>query len=528
VSNVELVVALFTVVVALALAARRLATPLPIVLAVAGTALGVAIGLTPGTRERAIPPDAVLPVFLPPLLLAASYRVPLGAFRASLRPITLLAVGLVLVTMGAVAAVAHAVVPGIRWAAALVLGAIVAPPDPVAASAVGRRLGLENRLVTILEGEGLVNDATALVAYQVALAAAVTGHFSWGRMVMDVGLAAPLGVGVGLAIGWLTAQVRRRLDDAVLETAVSLLVPYIAYLAAERIHGSAVLAVVALGFYLRVRAGEIGAPATRLTSRTVWITADFAAGGMVFALVGVELGRAAAAQLTPTLLVDAALVAATAVAVRMAWMFAVPLAVRAVSHAPRPHFSWRTLTVLGWAGMRGVVSLALALVVPATTASGAPFPARDAVVMISLAVVFATLIGQGLTLAPLIRLLRVGDPHAPARQEHEARQMALRAGLRALHRTCAAERLDAAERQRIERSLLREMGVGRDPDTGLGPHDAAAIRAVRAALDAERRMVLRLRDGGRLDDERAARLEAEIDVDEMSLCGASGQLLGAG
>jgi NhaP-type Na+/H+ or K+/H+ antiporter len=200
--------------------------------------------------------------------------------------------------------------------------------------------------------------------------------------------------------------------------------------------------------------------------------------------------------------------------------------VRVVRRRRRPDYSFGELTVLGWAGMRGVVSLALALVVPARTAAGEPFAARDSVVVISLVVVFATLIGQGFTLAPLIHRLGVGKPDAPARHEHATRRLALRASRRRLDRLVAAGALAPGERDRIEGRLRGESGIGRAAEAADTPPDAAFIRAMRAALDAQRQIVLRLRDGGRLDDERAARLEAEIDVDEMSLCGASGELLG--
>jgi monovalent cation/hydrogen antiporter len=523
-SPVEVVVLLSTFVVVLAVAARRLTTPLPLVLALGGAVFGALTNFLPGLPARVLPPDLVLPVFLPPLLLAAAYRVPLGAFRARLRPITLLAVGLVLATMAAVAVVAHALLPGVGWPAAFVLGAVVAPPDPVAATQVGRRLGLESRLVTILEGEGMVNDATALGAYQIAVAAAVTGSFSWTHALLEVAVSAPFGVLVGLAVGWVTAAVRRRLDEAVLETAVSLLVPYVAWLVAERVGTSAVLAVVTLGFYLRLRAGEIGGPATRLTSRVVWSTADFAASGMVFALVGLELGRVAAAGVPRDVLADAAVVAVAVVALRLAWMYTVPLLARVFVGRARAAYSFRELTVLGWAGMRGVVSLALALVIPYRTAAGEPFPARTALVVISMAVVFATLIGQGLTLSPLIRRLGIGNAGAGERQERAARKLALRAA-----RACLAQQAGAlprAELERITGDLVRYVGVGRDPRTGEGPPHAGAVDALRAALGAERSVVLRLREDGRLDDELAARLEAEIDVDEMALSGSSAEMLG--
>lgn len=523
--KVEVVVASFALVVALALAARRISTPLPVVLALAGLGLGALSRVVPAIPVELVSPGQVLPLFLPPLLLAASYRVPLGAFRASLRPITLLAVGLVLASMGACAAVVHALIPGIPWAAAFVLGAVVAPPDPVAATQVGSKLGLNTRLVTILEGEGLVNDATALAAYQIAVSAAVTGRFSLGHAVVEVVVTACVGVAVGLAVAWCTTALQRRVDEAVLETAVSLLAPYAAYLLAERVHGSAVLAVVTLGFVLRLKVGEVAAPATRLTSRAVWNAAEFAAMGMVFVLVGLQIGRIATAELPAGVITAAVLVTLTAVLVRIAWMFAVPALVRLFAGRAAADYQPRELAVLGWAGMRGVVSLALALVIPVRTANGDPFPARTALVVIALAVVFATLVGQGLTLAPLIRRLRVGQAAAARRHETAARRLALRAARACLGRLEATGTIRPDARTRMMEELSHEMGVGRDQGAG-STRDSARVRAIRDALRAQREVVLRLRDDGRLEEGTASRLEAELDVDEMALCGSSAEMMG--
>ncbi|HEU4697812.1 MAG TPA: cation:proton antiporter [Gemmatimonadales bacterium] len=527
--SLELVVALAAAVVAMDLLARRVATPRPVVLAAGGLLLGLLWSVVP-LPGFTIEPDLVLALLLPPLLAAGAFRVPLGAFRASLGAITLLAVGLVLATMVAVAAVAHAVVPGLAWSAALVLGAIVAPPDAVAATTVAARMGLRNRLVTILEGEGLVNDATALVAYELAVVALVTGHVSGTAVALAAVRDAPLGVLVGLVVGWLTAAIRRRVDDPMIETAVSLLVPYVAYLAALRVGGSGILAVVAFGFYIRRRATEIGAPATRLVSRTVWSAVDFVTGGLVFVLVGIELGRVVARGLRPALVGETALVAATAIAVRLVWMYVVPQATRLLPGTrdhPRP--SWGELTVLGWAGMRGVVSLALAIALPGATAAGTPFAARGDVVVLALGVVLATLLGQGLTLAPLIRLLGVGDPGAAAREEHAARLAAVAAGRARLAQLAAERAVSDADRAALLLRLGEDLGLaagdGRARAAAL-PGGEDGIRLLAAALAAERAVVLRRRDAGRLDERSATRLEAALDLDEIALRGAAGELTG--
>jgi monovalent cation/hydrogen antiporter len=526
VTSLELAIALATAAVALDLLARRLATPRPVVLAAGGLVLGLFWARIPDLPAFAIPPYLVLGLVLPPLLAAAAFRVPLGAFRASLRPITLLAVGLVLVTMTGVAAVAHSVIPGLPWAAAFVLGAAVAPPDPVAATAVAGRVGLSNRLVTILAGEGLVNDATALVAYQVAVAAVLTGGFSWGHTAVEMVRSAPLGILVGLGVGLVTAAVRRRVNDTMVETAVSLLVPYVAYVVADRVGGSSVLAVVALGFFLRRRATELGAPATRLVNRVVWQAVDFLMAGLVFVLVGIELGRVAT-QVSPGILLHALAVVAATIIIRLLWMYSVPYATRLVTSSDRPGPPASELTVLGWSGMRGVVTLALALAIPLRTASGAPFPARNELVAIALAVVLVTLLGQGLTLAPLIKRLGMADPDAPAREERAARAAAERAGRERIERLEAEGAITADQRARLLDVLALEMGTpGRQGRLAARLESNQESRSLLLALADARRAILRLWDDGDLNDESAARLEAELDLSEVSLRGTAGEIVG--
>ncbi|HUR94119.1 MAG TPA: Na+/H+ antiporter [Gemmatimonadales bacterium] len=527
-SALELFIALAAVAVALDFLARKLATPRPVVLAAGGLLLGIALRGVPGLPALQVDPQTSLDIVLPPLLAVAAFRVPLGAFRASLRPITLLAVGLVLATMAGVAAVAHAIVPGVTWAAGWVLGAVVAPPDPVAATTVGRGLGLPNRLVTILEGEGLVNDAGALVTYQLAVAAVVTGVFSWQHAGLEVVRSVPVGVLTGLAVGWATAFIRRRVDDVMIETAVSLLLPYVAYLLAERLGGSAVLSVVAFGFFIRRRATEIGTPATRLVSRTVWQAIDFVTGGLVFILVGLELGRVVAAGLSGPLIAQAAVVSAAAIAIRLGWTYFVPHVVRMVTREPRESMlTMAELTVLGWSGMRGVVSLALALAIPMQTAAGEPFPARHALVTIALVVVLATLLGQGLTLAPLVRALGLADPDASKRQEHEARTAAVEAGRACIDRRAADRELAPDVHGRLVERLGQDVGLtaanGDGREAALpGGHEV--VEVLLEALECERAAILRLRDDGRLNEESAASLEAELDLDELTLRGDAGQL----
>ena len=520
-AGVELVVSLVAAEVALAMLAERLATPRPVVLALGGLLLGLVWHAVPGMPDAQVVPDQVLTIFLPPVLAWAAFNLPLGAFRANLRAIVALAVVLVFVTMALVAAVTRALDPAIPWAAALALGAIVAPPDPVAATSVGGQLGLRDRVVTILEGEGLANDAVAIVAYELAVAAAVSGTFSWAHVGVELLRTAPLGVAMGLGVGWASAAVRRRIDDPVLETTISLVVPYVAYVAADWAGGSAVLSVVTLGFLLRRRVLGIGNPPTRLASRTVWRTLNFIVTGLVFLLIGIELGRTSAWVLAPGVLWRGALVSAVVVLVRLAWMHVVPRLVHAVAGASEPdadRTSGAELTVLGWAGMRGVVSLALALALPARTASGAPFPGRAQLVLLSFIVIFVTLVGQGLTLAPLIRWLGAGDPARAAREEAAARRLAVSAAQRRLAELPDARALHPDVRAHVSERVARDIGLARDTDADADAAERGRVRRLLGqAIDAERDVVLALRDAGRLDDDTAQRLETDLDVEQVRL-----------
>jgi CPA1 family monovalent cation:H+ antiporter len=520
VTGLGLIVGLLIIAIALAFLAQRLDTPRPIVLAVGGLVLGIIWHLIPNTPVLHLAPDLVLALFLPPVLAWASFTVPLGAFRANLHWIILFAVGLVAVTMVVVAVVAHALGPAMPLAAALALGALVAPPDPVAATSVGGELGLRNRLVTVLDGEGLVNDATSIVLYNLAIAAVVTGHFSWWHGLLELVRTIPIGVAVGLAVGWATAAVRRRVDDAVLETTLSLIVPFLAYLLAGWARGSEVLSVVALGLYLRRHVTDIEAPSTRLVSDTVWRTVDFVVEGIVFLMVGAVLGETAAEVLSLSILWQGVVVSAAAIALRLVWMHVVPRVVYLI-RPPREDepASSAERTVLGWAGLRGVVSLALALAIPEQIASGAPFPARGWLVLVAYIVIFVTLILQGLTLAPLIHRLGVGDPGAERREEIAARRLAVHAAADRIDEITRQEAIPPAERARIRARLAHDLGLARTPGAESAQaelHDRVR-QILREALIAERDEVLRLRNAGQVSDDVARQLEMELNLDLLRL-----------
>jgi monovalent cation/hydrogen antiporter len=521
--HLETLILLLVAVLVLMALARRVLVPYPIFLVLGGLGLS----LVPRAPVIHLDPDLVFLIFLPPLLWAAAYFTSLRDFRANLRPILLLAVVLVAVTTVVVAAVARAIVPGMGWPVAIALGAIVSPPDAVAATAIARRLRIPHRLVTILEGESLVNDAAALVLYRVAVAAAVTGNFVPGTVLPQFVLAAVGGVAVGLLVGGVTRWALRHTDDSLAAVAITLLAPYVAWVAGERLHVSAVLACVTGGLYVRQALSALVAPAMRLQARAVWDLLLFGLNGVIFILIGLQLGAIREAGLPSSLgrlVVQGALISGTAIGIRLLW---VPIGVaipRLLSPALRrrdPFPPWPQVLILAWTGMRGIVSLAAALALPLTTTSGAPFPFRNEVTLLTFAVILATLVLQGLSLTPLIRALDLGEDNKLELEEAHAREAAARAGLARLDDLASetwvpregVDRLRATYTQRVRRASLINPGDG-DADAQV----QAALRRLRhETLTAERRAVIALRDQGTISDDVLQRIEQELDVEAMRI-----------
>ncbi len=404
--TVLLTVALVAGVIALTPLAERTGVPQPVLL----TLFGAALVLLPFTHPISLNPDVILPVVLPPLLFAATQRTTVQEFREHAGPVLLLAVGLTVATIAVVAVVTHAL--GLPWTAAWVLGAVVSPPDPVAATAVARKLRLPQRLVTILEGEGMFNDATALVAYKVAVIAAVSGGLTIADTFLELLQAVGLGIALGLLVGWAAKLVLAAIHDAYAETTVTVLVPFLAYVGAERLGGSGVLAVLSLGLFLRSYAHAATTSGGWLLGRAVWSYADFLITSLVFAVLGFQLVEVVSltrgASSTAAM---AATVVGTLVVFRAAWIF--PAAWFAAYRARRRDYpaptGWRESTIVSWAGMRGVVTVATALALPESVSGGAAFPHRDEIVVVALVCVFVTLVAQGLTLAPLVSRLGVAE-----------------------------------------------------------------------------------------------------------------------
>jgi CPA1 family monovalent cation:H+ antiporter len=516
--EVELTLALLVAVAGLATLARLMRVPYPIVLVVAGLLLALA----PAVPEVVLAPDLVFLLFLPPLLYIAAFDTAIRDIRAMLRPIVSLAVGLVLATTVAVAAVVHTVLPEIGWPAAFALGAIVSPPDAVAAVAVLRRLSVPRRLVTLLEGESLFNDATALVTFQMAVAAMTTASFSLPEATLRFVLVASGGVLVGLAVAKVVAIVRQHLTDTPVEIMVSLLTPFAAYLPAERLGVSGVLATVTTGLLLGWWAPRIMAPEVRLRARAVWEMVVFVLNGLVFLLIGLQLSAilpSLVGRSLVTVIGLAVLVSATVILVRLAWVLPAVLGVPVLGHRKRLP---ETL-LLGWAGMRGVVSLATALALPLET------PNRDLLLFLTFCVILATLVGQGLSLPWLVRALGLADDGSSAEQELRARAAALDAACTRIGQLSEewpnhlplVETLKVQYRHRAEH--IGDLRSDRTNGDGI-PHSQAAEQELlehgqikRAVIDAERSAVLEMRSRGEIGDEAWRRVERDLDLEELRL-----------
>jgi Na+/H+ antiporter len=519
--DLELVLGLLVVVAALALLARRLGTPYPIVMVLGG----LLIGLVPGLPDIELAPEIVFLLFLPPLLYIAAFFISGRDFRAQARPILSLAIGLVLATIVVVAVVAHTLIPGIDWPVAFALGAIVSPPDAVAASAIFSRLPVPRVIVTVLEGESLLNDATGLIAYRVAVAAVLTGEFSAGQTASSFLLVGVGGVIVGLAVGWLVVKLRRPLRDPPVEITISLLTPFAAYLPAEAVGLSGVLATVACGLYVGRRSSTIMDADTRLQGRAVWETVVFLLNGLVFILVGLQLPEITSRLRggAPLGLAAAALlVCGSVLLVRFVWVFVTDW----LAHPRRPLAesgkAWREDVVISWTGMRGVVSLAAALALPFG------FPERDLLLFLTVCVIVVTLVGQGLSLPWLVRLMRVEGDGGEDQETAYAREVATDAARNRLEALAdewpthlpLIETLRAQYAHRVKHLEEAHSSDGRQAS---GPPSEAeqeliehrAIR--RAVIDAEREAILDLRDRGDIGDDVLRRLERDLDLDELRM-----------
>jgi monovalent cation/hydrogen antiporter len=509
---IVLAIAFAAVVVAVTAIARRLPVPPPIL----QVAAGFLVGLVPGVTIPRLEPDVVFFVFLPPVLWAAAFFTSLRDFNTYRRPIGLLAIGLVLATTVVVAIAARALFPGMPWAAAVALGAIVSPPDAVAAAAVVSRLPVPRRVIVILEGESLVNDASALILYRSAVAAAVTGAFSWGESIVRFFVDAGVGMLIGVLVAWLVLRALRWSRDAMAEVLLTLAAPYVAWVAAETVHVSAVLACVAGGLYLRRHFSSAVAPLSRLHNRSVWDLVVFTLNAAIFLLLGLQF-RALLTDVAPgrlgALLRAGAIIGGVAIALRLVWVPIAAYLPRLLSARirreapPTPQGAF----LVAWTGMRGIVSLATALALPLTLASGAPFPFRGEIIVVTMCVIVLTLVVQGLTLAPIIRAFAFEPERAHHAEARVARLEATRRGADALEDLAREPWVDPRDVEWL-RSELRDRVRLLEHHAG----EPEARRRLRGEmLRAERRMLVRLRNEGTISDEVLRELEQELDLEAV-------------
>jgi CPA1 family monovalent cation:H+ antiporter len=516
---VELLVAMSLCAVVLAWIARRMRVAYPVALVCGGGLLG----LVPGLPMVQLNPDLALAVFLPPVLYQAALFTSWRDFKRWRISISMLAVGLVIATTAAVGAVAHWMIPDMPWAAALALGAIVSPPDAVAATAILGTLRVPRRMVSVLEGESLINDAAGLVLYKFAVLAVVAGSFSWWSASLDFVWVAAGGVVLGVLLGRTFVLVQRQIADTFVEVLLTLTLPYTAYVLSEKLGVSGVLAVVAAGLVRSRAMAGLAAPETRMMTLNVWNIVVFLFNSLIFMLIGLALPRIVQELLRlhdNKLYAYAAAIVGTAVIVRLLWVGPGSALLRSMLKPVRRRVapvSWRQTLVMGWAGMRGIVTIAAALALPHATAAGEPFPHRLMIIFLAFAVVLATLLVQGSTLGPLIAFLKIEPDESPGDELRAARRQMAHAALAVINdlATTGALKEHAVTHVREIYSMRLEALDGGSVEALSNWPEIVKLRM--AGLHAERKQLIELWRKGGLDDESRRELERELDLEEAGL-----------
>jgi monovalent cation/hydrogen antiporter len=525
---VELVFLLLLLfVVAFAALARKIQVPYPIVLVIAGLILG----FVPGIPRISITPDVVFLVVLPPLLYAGAWFTSWRDFSYNIVSILFLAFGLVGFTVWGVAEAANYSFAPFDLKLGVVLGAVVATTDAIAATAIAKNLGLPQRIVDILEGESLVNDATGLLALEFGVAMVVRGETpTVAEGAIRLAWLVGAGIGVGVLIALLVERIERYLDDGPIEITLSIMIPYATYLAAEYAHASGVLAVVACGLYLGRRETQLFSPSVRIQAHGFWNSFTFAINGLVFVLIGLQLPFVLSGihdYSMKTLLLYGGLFSALVILLRIAWLFpgafVANIVRRKIFHQNEPMPPIKGIFIIGWTGMRGVVALAAALALPETLSNGAPFPQRNLIIFLTFSVILVTLVVQGLSLPPLIRWLGLAGQNTIAAEEHEARRIMVETALHKIrdlraeddsHHLATAYN-DAVAKYKRRLSALTGQSYA---EHGIDAEDQAHV--ISLALDLlrlERETAVRLRNEGRINDEVLRNLERELDLTETRL-----------
>lgn len=515
---------LLLLIVVFAIVASKVRTPYPIVMVIGGLLLA----FVPGTPQLVLNPDAVFLVVLPPLLYAAAWQTSWREFRHNIVSVGLLAFGLVAFTVLAVAYLAHFIVPEFSWQLGFVLGAVVATTDAIAATSIAKRLHLPQRIVDVLEGESLLNDASGLLALEFGIGMIVRNE---NPTVSDAAMRLAWltigGIGVGLLVGVVADRIERLVEDGPVEITLSIFIPYATYLLAEEVHASGVLAVVACGLFLSRKSSEFFSPGVRIQAWAVWESLTFLMNGVVFVIIGLQLPYVRAAIQGRSLwqLIWAGLLfSLLVILLRLAWTF--PGAY--LAHRIRKVFNpgdvmppLRQVFVVGWTGMRGVVALAAALALPATTEAGAPFPQRDMILFLAFFVILFTLVAQGITLPGLIRVLGLTQKPGPNCEEREARTIMLHAAMTHLEQLKVQDAEYLPVYEDLERHYLERLASVRqeDGDGDMRESHERHSAATRELLQVERRTAVQLRNDGRINDEILRRLERELDLGEAKMQG---------
>lgn len=516
-ARIEIIVVLLVIAIPLVGAARKANIPYPIVLVLGGLVLG----FVPGLPHVTLDPQLVLLVFLPPLLYWEAVTAPTDEMRANARWVWTLAIGLTLATIGAITLVFHALNPAFGWAVAVVLGAVVAPTDELASMQIAHRLRVARHVIAIVDGEALLNDAASLVIYAAAVSTVVTGRFALGADALAFIVAALGAVAIGLVTGWLAVAAWRRFEEPMLQTAISVLVPFVAYVPAVHLQWSGVLAVVIAGVYVNRRTARVLTPSTRLFGSGWWETTVFVVNLLIFVVLGMQLhdiaGRVLARHAWTELAVDAAVLTAVVVGLRFAWVFAqgtLPFM------APRDHdeADAKHLAVTAMAGFRGAVSLAAALGIPAVVAGGGAFPERDLIVFLTFAIILVTLVGGGLVLPYAIRALRL----PPSRDERDELQHAMRAvadvALAAVDGAARESDLDSESATLLRRRYEEMRDRYDDGDRTLNDAEARKLAAAQRRVSAaQRAALLALRDDGEIDNTVLRRVLTLLDLRELEV-----------
>lgn len=525
IAEISKILGLIGAVIGLAEIARRTKLPYPTLMVIAG----LIIGFVPGLPKVDLEPELVFLVFLPPILYAAAWNTWLEDFRRHVVPISSLAIGLVLVTAVIVAQVATMLIPGMPWWYGFLLGAIISPPDAAAATAVCQRLGVSRKIVTVLEGESLVNDASGLMCYRLAISVILAGSFSVVTAANMLLVSSLGGVVVGLLAGVLISIIHKRVRDPIVTTAISLLAPYIAYLPAEAAHVSGVLAVVTAGLFVSRRSPHLFSAQARVQAVAVWELAILLINGVLFVLIGLQLESVLeAVHRTYTwgqIALYTSVICIVTLAVRMAWVYPMARVARVLTPVRfrAPPISWQQLTIVGWTGMRGIVSLAAALALPRFVSDGqneesALFLYRDLIILITFGVIFATLVLQSLTLAPLIKILGEKVRESVEHEELVARMMTANAALAYLDNfTSDGADSDAVTRVRadyISKLDAATQEASGDGKTGTQGRLQAGDAIRRGAIAAEREAAIGLRNSGEVSEEVYRRIERDLDLEE--------------